>query len=1350
MHALHSTLLPPSAVHHSLYLPNFTPSTIYPLPASHDSSAPEIKVVGNLIVAGGEDLRVFEIRESQRPLPAVNGVHDEAEPGELKVEDEDYFDTGPSERAPVQYETTRKLHLLTRHQVHGTVTGLAALRTIESSADGLDRLLVSFKDAKMVLLEWSRGDIATVSLHTYERCSQMVNGDLQSYVPLLRSDPLSRLAVLTLPEDSLAVLPLTQEQSDLDPLDTRDVPYFPSFVLSLRDVSPSLKNLQDLLFLPGFHSPTLALLYSPVQTWSGRYKTARDTFVLEIRTIDLSSGSSYPLLTSVTGLPADSLYLVACPIGGVVLVTCTGIIHIDQSGRITSAGVNAWWSYTTALKADRSSEERKLSLEGSKCVFVTDHDMLLVLHNGDAHQVRFEMDGRAVGTIKVDEQCSEVPPPSSIVVAGDKAVFVGCAEGDSLLAKVEAIRKMIRVEETKTDMDVDWDEDLYGEMTDSVKEVPSGPARIHVSTYDVLAGVGKIIDMEFGIAVTDQGVRTYPQLVTIGGGTKRSTFNVFRRGIPITKRRRFNELVNTEAAWFLPIQRQSVQKLKDIPDAERTTLLFSSEATQTRIFALSTRATPEQIGRIGSITLAAAPFFGRSCVVHVSPSQVTLLDSDGKLQQVVSQGAFASASISDPYIVVRQTDGTSSLFVGDGTTRQVSETPLDPCQGVEVFSDVSGIYRTFEAGASAPNRIRATRMQLTQQQIKELQQEKPAIAEDSSMEQMKGTKWLASIANGVVQIRSLPDLQVVLESEGVCNSEPSFTDDYTGTPSDLPDTVRQFLFHPIGKENPRPHVTILFSSGKLNIYEAQPRFTVDSSLQSRRSLAVRFRRVHTQVLPPTSTLVPFTNIEGYTGLFITGEKPHWVLSSDAHPIRSFGLKQAAVAFGKTTHLGGTGEYFMRIEDGSFICYFPPTLNTDFTIPCDRHVMERNYTNIAFDPLSAHYVASAAIAVPFQAYDEEGEIQVGPENSDERLLPPTNERSTLELFSAGSDPWRVIDGHDFDQNEQVLCMQSVILESSSVPTGYRDFIAVGTGFDFGEDRATRGNLYVFEVVEIVSEGGKTSWQLVKRAKDPARNPVSSINNINGYLLNSNGPKMYAKGLDYDRQLMGLAFLDVNFYVTSIRVFKNFILISDLVKSVWLVSLNEDPYRFTHISKDLSDVSLVSSEFLVHERRMAFVTVDRQGNMRMLEFDPNDSESLNGEKLLLRTEYHVGSPITASKSIARRKSPEEMFAPQTQIVYATADGSLTTVVSVKEARYKRLQLVSDQLVRNALHVAGLNPRTFRTVKNDLVPKPLTKGILDGNLLSHFALQPVKRQQEMLRQIGTDELTVDSDLQAIGGFW
>lgn len=68
----------------------------------------------------------------------------------------------------------------------------------------------------MAILEWGGGDIATVSLHTYERCTQMITGDLSVYVPRLRTDPLSRLAVLTLPDDSLAVLPILHEQSELE------------------------------------------------------------------------------------------------------------------------------------------------------------------------------------------------------------------------------------------------------------------------------------------------------------------------------------------------------------------------------------------------------------------------------------------------------------------------------------------------------------------------------------------------------------------------------------------------------------------------------------------------------------------------------------------------------------------------------------------------------------------------------------------------------------------------------------------------------------------------------------------------------------------------------------------------------------------------------------------------------------------------------------------------------------------------------------------------------------------------------------------------------------------------------
>lgn len=596
----------------------------------------------------------------------------------------------------------------------------------------------------------------------------------------------------------------------------------------------------------------------------------------------------------------------------------------------------------------------------------------------------------------------------------------------------------------------------------------------------------------------------------------------------------------------------------------------------------------------------------------------------------------------------------------------------------------------------------------------------------------------------------------MLQSRGVYDSEPSFTDDLVAAEEiEDEDPVQQMCFTPIGTRTLRPHLLVLHASGRINVFEAQPRFTLDARDQSRRSLAVRFRKVHTQLLATTAgntlgyTIIPFADIDGMTGAFVTGERPHWYLSSDAHPIRAFGLKQAAYAFGKTTHHGGKNEYFIRIEDGSFVCYLPPTLNTDFAMPCDRYKMDRTYTHVAFDPPSGHYVGATAISVPFQAYDEEGEIQMGPEGED--LVPPLNQRSTLELFSAGSDAFRVVDGYEFDQNEAVLCVESVTLESSSSPTGFRDFIAVGTGKNFGEDRASHGAVYVFEIVECVGKvAGISEWELRFCTKDPTRNPVSAIANLNGYIVHSNGPKVLAKGMDFDDRLMGLAFLDVSMYVTSIRTFKNLILIGDFAKSLNLAALQETPYKFTTISRDLQDRSLVSADFLVMEGQVAFVSNDRSGDMRMLVYDPSDPDSLNGEKLLVETEFHTGAAVTAAKTIARRKTTEEEIAPQSQIVYSTADGSITTLVAVKTARFKRLSLVQAQLIQYAPHVGGLNPRAFRTVRNDLVPRPLARGVLDGGLLTHFALQPHKRQREMMRQIGTDAVTVASDLYALGGFW
>jgi len=145
-----------------------------------------------------------------------------------------------------------------------------------------------------------------------------------------------------------------------------------------------------------------------------------------------------------------------------------------------------------------------------------------------------------------------------------------------------------------------------------------------------------------------------------------------------------------------------------------------------------------------------------------------------------------------------------------------------------VFADTTGIYRTFEAARAEQsatqrsNAIRAgqqSRMQLTQQQIQRLQDEKPAITAETTvteqaLDEARGTQWLAALTtSGELQIRSLPDLAVVLQSTGLSNSEPSFTDDAQGeAPAQVEeeeaDHVKQLSFALVGRENPRPHVLV--------------------------------------------------------------------------------------------------------------------------------------------------------------------------------------------------------------------------------------------------------------------------------------------------------------------------------------------------------------------------------------------------------------------------------------------------------------------------------------------------------------------------------------------------------------
>ena len=59
------------------------------------------------------------------------------------------------------------------------------------------------------------------------------------------------------------------------------------------------------------------------------------------------------------------------------------------------------------------------------------------------------------------------------------------------------------------------------------------------------------------------------------------------------------------------------------------------------------------------------------------------------------------------------------------------------------------------------------------------------------------------------------------------------------------------------------------------------------------------------------------------------------------------------------------------------------------------------------------------------------------------------------------------------------------------------------------------------------------------------------------------QIFIRALDLDERLVGVAFLDIGVYVTSLRAMKNLLLIGDAIKSLWFVAFQVGQIVSRHI-------------------------------------------------------------------------------------------------------------------------------------------------------------------------------------------
>ncbi|GAA5941609.1 cleavage/polyadenylation factor CFT1 [Sporobolomyces koalae] len=632
--------------------------------------------------------------------------------------------------------------------------------------------------------------------------------------------------------------------------------------------------------------------------------------------------------------------------------------------------------------------------------------------------------------------------------------------------------------------------------------------------------------------------------------------------------------------------------------------------------------------------------------------------------------------------------------------------------------------------------------------------------------------WLVRLdEEGTLTIHLLPTLVEVFRSQAVSILPSVVSDSPDSTPAPIPESIDvddlaidRIQLVTIGESDPvadeKLHLLVWTANGTMVLYEAfaaevppVSRSTSNDSPLPLPRLALRFVKTlvhHVPVstprrkgsnlpVPARKEIVPFSAVSGYAGAFVTGEEPVWIVKGKHGPARLFEAGEKGV-YGFS--LSVDGDFAIMTREGLQLATLPATVSFNHDLPLSFVPKDRTYAYLTFDLDSGMYVAATLNETRFVAFDDEG-VPVFKETAP-RLLEPTNYQSTLELLVPGS--WNAIDGYEFRQNEFVCTVKNVSLHSKSHASGQRDFIAVGTTVYRGEDLAAKGGVYIFEVVKIVADPSAPGQDHILKLRffEDTKSIVGNICDLNGYLFLSMGQKLYARAFEQDEVLIAVGFLDLGVHVTSLTAMKNFLLIGDAMQSVALVAFQEDPYKLVFLGRDYRPSRISSANFLVNEGRVSFVTGDDRGVIRLFEYDPSNIASHAGQRLLCRTEYHAGSESIATMLFAKHAPNEDP--KQNGILFGGIDGSLFTLVPVRDAVFRRLQSLQATMSRHVLSFGGLNPRGYRIVKNDTVSRAISKGILDGDLLARFEYLPVDLQTDLAANCGTDVDTVLANMRTL----
>ncbi|CAK9135184.1 unnamed protein product [Ilex paraguariensis] len=1165
-----------------------------------DSDWPAAKPIGpvpNLIVTAGNILEVYVVR-----------VQEESSSRESK---------GPIEtkRGGVMAGISgASLELVCHYRLHGNVESIAVLSV--GGVDGgrrRDSIILTCQDAKISILEFdeSTHGLRTSSMHCFEGPEWLhLKRGRESFArgPVVKVDPQGRCAGVHVYGLQMIILKAAEAGSSLVGEDkafsagpTVSARIESSYIINLRDLD--MKHVKDFVFVNGYIEPVMVILHERELTWAGRVSWKHHTCMISALSISTTL-KQHPLIWLASNLPHDAYKLLAVPspIGGVLVVSANTIHYHSQSASCMLALNNFAVSVDSSQEMSRSSFN--VELDSANATWLTNDVAMLSTKTGELLLLTLVNDGRVVQRLDLSKSRASVLT-SGITTIGNSLFFLGSRLGDSLLVQfsygvgASMLPPGVKEEVGDIEGDVPSAKRLRGSSSDALQDMLSGEelslyssgpnnAQSAQKTFsfavrDSLINVGPLKDFSYGLRInadpnaTGVAKQSNYELVCCSGHGKNGALCVLQQSIrpEMITQENLQGCKGVWAVYHKSTRSHNIDSSKMAADDDEyhAYLIISLES---RTMILQTANNLEEVTEnvdyyVQGSTIAAGNLFGRRRVIQVFARGARILDGAFMTQDLSfstpnseagsssESSTVSSVSIADPYVLLRMTDGSIQLLVGDPSNCTVSSNI--PAVFESSNKSISACTLYHDKGPEPWLRKTSTDAWLSTG-IGE------AIDGADDIPHDQGDIYcVVCYESGALEIFDVPNFSCVFSVDNFVSGKSYLVDTFVKDPSNASEQfmkndsedvagharkeniqnmkVVELAMQRWSGQHSRPFLFGILTDGTILGYHAylfegsenaskiEEVVTVQNSvnLSSSRLRNLRFVRVpldtysreETSSGTPSQRITIFKNVGGFQGLFLSGSRPVWFMMFRErlriHPQQCDGPIAAFTVLHNVNC--NHGLIYVTSQGILKICQLPSLSSYDNYWPVQKIPLKGTPHQVTYFAEKNLYPLIVSVPVPrplnlvlSSLMDQEVGHQNEQDNwgSDGTYTLEEFEVRILEPEKSGG-PWQTRGTIPMQSSENALTVRVVTLFNTS--TRENDtLLAIGTAYVQGEDVAARGRVLLFSV-ERNADNSRISVSEVYSKE--LKGAISALASLQGSELN------------------GVAFYDVPpLYVVSLNI------------------------------------------------------------------------------------------------------------------------------------------------------------------------------------------------------------------------